>query len=252
MHKKIMISVIVLTACWMCISCDTAGVKRLDDGRSKYSGGKKLSGKSAIDGHVIDAGTKKGIARAKVEIKNTNMGVGYYVRDTDWSGYFKIDDFIPYVKYMVEVTAQGYVTYTSVGTITEGSQKIELKQESVLTGVVKNRRGEPIRGVEVKLHAYNEPNGEDGEYAIRKPLITATDAGGSYRFDKLPAGSYTAAFSSPGFITETAQLQNIKQGETFTLPMVMMRPASVAGKVIIEGINTPAINVDASGRQLPD
>jgi hypothetical protein len=247
MFNKITISVIILSASWIFISCDTAGVKRLDDGRSKYTGdGRKLTGKSAIEGQVIDAGTKKGIKNAKVEIKNANMGIGYYLRETEWNGYFKIDDFIPYVKYMVEVSAPGYVTYISTGTITEGSQKIELKQESVLTGVVKNSRGEPVRGVEVKIHTFNESYGEDGEYPNRKPLITATDAGGSYRFDKLPAGSYTATFTGPGFITETAQLQNIKQGETFSMPMVMIRPASVAGKVAIEGVDTPAINVDVS------
>jgi uncharacterized protein YfaS (alpha-2-macroglobulin family) len=246
MLKQIMIGLIILSVGWIHAGCDTAGVKRLDDGRSKYAEGKKLSGRSAIEGYVIDAGTKKGIKNAKVEIKNANMGVGYYVRETDWNGYFKIDDFIPYVKYRVEVTAQGYVTYTSVGAIAEGSQKIELKQESILTGVVKNSSGEPIRGVEVKLHGIVESNGEETEYASRKPLITATDAGGSYRFDKLPAGSYTATFAGPGFITETAQLQNIKQGETFTLPMVMVRPAYVSGKMIIEGLNTPAINVDVS------
>jgi alpha-2-macroglobulin len=247
MLKKITMIVIIFSAGWFFLTCDTAGVKHLSDGRSKYTGdGKKISDKTAIEGYVIDAGTKKGIKNAKVEIKNANMGIGFYVRETDWNGFFKIDDFIPYVKYMVEVTAQGYVTYTSTGTLTEGSQKILLKQESVLTGIVKNTRGEPMQGVEVKLNKFNESYGEEGEYNYQKPLITASDGRGSYRFDKLPAGSYSAVFTSPGFITETAQLQNIKQGETFTLPMIMIRPASVNGKVVIEGLNTPAINVDVS------
>jgi alpha-2-macroglobulin len=247
MLKKIVLNVIIIAISALYVSCDTAGLKRLSDGRSQYGGdNKKLSGKSAIEGYVIDAATKKGIKNAKVEIKNANMGVGYYLRETEWNGYFKIDDFIPYVKYIVEVSAAGYVTYTSSGSVSEGSHKIELKPESVLTGTVKNSRGDPLKGVEVKLNINNEEGGEEGEYVAPKPRITATDQNGQYRFDKLPAGAYMAAFSGPGFITETAQLQNIKEGETFTLPMVMIRPATISGKVIIEGINTPAINVDVT------
>ncbi len=247
MLKKITLNVFILALGVLFISCDTAGIKRLSDGRSQYgSDNKKLSGKSTIEGYVIDAVTKKGIKNAKVEIKNANMGVGYYLRETEWNGYFKIDDFIPYVKYMVEVSAEGYVTYTSTGTVSEGTHKIELTPESVLTGTVKNSRGESLKGVEIKLNTNNEEGGEEGEYTAPKPRITATDQNGLYRFEKLPSGPYMASFSGPGFITETAQLQNIKEGETFTLPMVMIRPATVSGKVTIEGINTPAINVDVT------
>lgn len=224
-------------------SCDTAGIKKLQDGRSIYSGGKKLSGKSAIEGYVVNASTGKGIKGARVEIKNANMGVGYYLRETEYSGYFKIEDFIPYVKYMTEVSAEGYVSHVSTSTIEEGKLKIELKPEALLGGAVKNSRGEPLQGIEVKLKRYveyyNEGNGES-------PIITATDKTGVYRFDKLISGSYVATFSGPGFITETAQLKNIKEGESFNLPMVLIRPATVSGKVVIEGLNTPAININVT------
>jgi alpha-2-macroglobulin len=246
MLKKITLFMTIIAAAWGCIHCDTAGVTRLDDGRSRYaSDGRKLSGTMVIEGNVIDAGTKKGIKNAKVEMKNANMGVGYYTRETDGSGYFKIDDFIPYVRYSVEVTAQGYVTYTSTGALT-GRQTIALAPESRLTGTVKTRNGEPLHGVEVKLTTYDESGGEGEGPGIRKPLVAATDSNGSYRFDKLSAGSYSVMFTMPGFITETAQLQKIKEGETFSLPMVMTRPASVTGTVAIEGTGSPAINVDVS------
>ncbi|MBP7734900.1 MAG: carboxypeptidase regulatory-like domain-containing protein [Spirochaetes bacterium] len=246
MLQRIALAIVILTVGVSYISCDTAGVKRLSDGRSQYGETKKLSGKSTIEGYVQDAATKKRIKGARVEIKNANMGVGYYLRETGADGYFKIDDFIPYIKYMVEVSADGYVTYTSTGAISEGTHTIELKPESVLTGIVTNSRGEPLRGVEVKLNTNIQEEGEEGEYAAPKPKISATGAKGEYRFDKLPAGSYMATFSGPNFITETARLQNIKEGETFTLPMVMIRPATVSGKVAIEGINTGAINVDVT------
>ncbi|HPL15264.1 MAG TPA: carboxypeptidase-like regulatory domain-containing protein [Spirochaetota bacterium] len=148
MLKKIVLNGALIAIGVFFLSCDTAEVKRLSDGRSLYGGdSKKLSGKSAIEGYVIDTVTKKGIKNAKVEIKNANMGVGYYLRETEWNGYFKIDDFIPYIKYMVEVSAEGYVTYTSTGAVSEGSHKIELRPESVLTGTVCNSRGEPLRAL---------------------------------------------------------------------------------------------------------
>ena len=247
MIKKIIYSAILL-ACGLCFSqCDTAGVKRLDDGRSIYiSDGKKLSGKTDVEGQVIDAKTKKGIPGANVEMKNANMGVGYYTRETDRNGYFKIEDFIAHVKYSVEVIAKGYVTYRSAGSMDGGTHTIALAPESRLAGTVRNRQGEPLRGAEVKLTAFDESS-EEGEVIVpRTPLITATGGDGTYGFDKLPAGSYTALFTFPGLITETAQVRNIKEGEIFELPMVMTRPATVTGKVTIEGINTPAINVDVS------
>src|SRR4030042_6760473 len=198
MFRIITTSAILLSLGCCFMSCDTAEVKRLQDGRSTYyADGKKLSGKSVVEGYVVDATTKKGIKNARVEMKNANMGVGYYERETEWNGYFKIDDFIPYVKYIVEASAQGYVTHASTGTIAVGTNTIELKPEAVLTGVVKNTKGEPLRGVEIKLSSYaeyDEESGEGGENGIGKPLIAASDSAGSYRFDKLPAGSYLATF----------------------------------------------------------
>jgi alpha-2-macroglobulin len=236
---------IMLIFCGLSLmSCDTAGVSRMPDGRSRYaSDGAVLPGKAAIEGYVIDAGTGKGIQNAKVEIKNANMGVGYYLRETGSEGYFKIEDFIPYVNYVVEISAAGYVTYVSTDTISEGKYKYKLMPEAILAGQVKNSRGEPLRGVEVKLKKV--PESYRYSY-LAKPYIAATDGSGSYQFAKLPGGSYLATFSCPDFITETAQLKYIKSGETFNLPMVMIRPATITGGVSIEGLNTPAINVNVT------
>ena len=248
--KRIVLMGAMMIACvWLASGCDTSGVRRLEDGISIYKNdGKKISGKSSIEGTVLNAVTKKEISGARVEMKNANMGVGYYTCETGRNGHFTINDFIPYLKYVVEISAQGYVTYYSTGSVAEGAHTYELVPEAVLSGTVRSQRNEPLKGVEVKLFAeaeYNEESGEEINEA-RKPLITATGGDGSYRFDKLPGGSYTITFSGPGLITETAQLQHIKQGETFTLPMVMFSPATVSGRVTIEGINSPAINVDVS------
>ena len=116
MKRSAAIGAIIIACAWLFAGCDITGVKRLEDGTRLYTGdGKKLSGKSAVEGLVIDGVTRKGIAGARVEMKNANMGVGYYTCDTDRSGRFIIEDFIPYIKYVVDVSAPGYVTSTSTG-----------------------------------------------------------------------------------------------------------------------------------------
>ncbi|OHD69206.1 MAG: hypothetical protein A2W19_06365 [Spirochaetes bacterium RBG_16_49_21] len=241
MARKFFLSIFFISFFFL-IACDTPLVTRLSDGRARYEGGAaKLSTASMIEGYVIDARTGKGIGNAKVEIKNANMGVGYYVRETGYGGYFKIEDFIPYVNYIVEISADGYVTYTSAAVISEGKYKYKLMPEAILSGVVRDTAGMPLKGVEVKL---KKPGEYYREQYPEKPLIAATDAGGAYRFAKLPGGSYIATFTYPGYITETAQLKYVKEGETFSLPMVMVKPATIAGRVMIADLNSPAINVN--------
>ncbi len=247
MTRKILLCMILL-ASGLITACSTASVRRLPDARSDYTNdGKKLAAKSVIEGVIVDSATGKGIKNARVEIKNANMGLGYYARETDSSGSFKIDDFIPYVEYILEAGAEGYVPYKSAGRIGEGSLKIALMPEAILKGEVKDTKGAPIRDVDVKIKNLNDYYRENQS---AKPVITTTDSNGAYSFNKLPNGSYLVTFSYPGLITETAQMKNIKNGETFTLPMVMIKPASVAGLISIKGINTPAINVNVtlSGR----
>lgn len=229
------------------MNCDETGVERLPDGRTRYTGDTKpLELKSSIKGLVVDATTKKGIKSARIEMKNANMGVGYYERKTDGGGRFQIDDFIPHVTYRIEVSVPGYVTHIATGAVTAGEYRIELKKEAVLAGIVKNRQGKPLKGIEVKLIRQGHYYERGTDATSGKPLISATMEDGAYRFDKLPGGSYIATFSAAGYITETARLKNIKEGETFSLPMVMTRPGTIAGKVTIEGLDIPAIGVNVS------
>jgi len=71
-----------------------------------------VDGRDVIDGTVTDAATGKPVKGAVVEIKNANLGVGYYRLTTDSKGYFRVDDFIRHLRYRIEVTADGYVTCT--------------------------------------------------------------------------------------------------------------------------------------------
>ncbi|RPI93673.1 MAG: hypothetical protein EHM32_07710, partial [Spirochaetales bacterium] len=70
------------------LSCATAGREVLPDGRAVYkkAGSADIARSEVIEGTVTDASTRKGIRGATVEIKNANMGMGYYRLETDSSG----------------------------------------------------------------------------------------------------------------------------------------------------------------------
>lgn len=237
--KKFILLSAALIAAFTATSCSGLQTKKIDDGRTVYAEQKKINPRSSIEGLVVNSSTGKGIGKAKVEIKNSNRGIGYYLVETDSSGNFKIDDFITQVNYAVEVQADGFVTYTSAGMINEGKHTISLTPEAILAGQVKDTAGRPVKGVEVKIKYANYD-----EYDSGKPLIVQTDDAGNYRFNKLVQGSYSVTYSAPGFITETSLLQMIKAGETFSLPMMVTRPASISGKIMIADINAAASNID--------
>jgi uncharacterized protein YfaS (alpha-2-macroglobulin family) len=242
MHNSIL-KMIVVVAVAFSVSCASIAKLHLEDGRTVYgkSDQGELKKKDYIEGYIRDSTTKKGIEGATVEIKNINMGVGYYSLTTDSKGYFRIDDFIRHIKYKIEVIADGYVTYTSTERISGGMYDIKLDREGILTGIVKDSSGVPLKGVEVKLI---EASGYS--YRTSRPITMSTDERGRYRFIKLRESSYVVTFSRERYITETARIKKIMLGEIFKLPMVMVRPSSISGRIIIEEINTPAINVDVT------
>jgi len=97
------------------LACATAGREVLPDGRTVYkkAPSSDLARSEVIEGTVIDAVTRKGIRGATVEIKNANMGMGYYRIETDSGGRFRVDEFIRHVRYRIEVSADGYVPYVT-------------------------------------------------------------------------------------------------------------------------------------------
>ena len=180
-----------------------------------------------------------------MEIKNANLGVGYYLVESDSSGYFTVRDFIPHVQYIMEAAADGYVSYTSQGRISPGVHDIYLDPEAVLSGTVTDSSGRPLAGVELKLDSSGY-----SRYGRMKPLFYTTGPDGKYRFTKLVQGSYVTGFSKSGYIPETLRIQRLKEGEVFRLPMKLYRPASISGRITIRGLDSPARAVDvvAKGR----
>ncbi|TAL30153.1 MAG: hypothetical protein EPN93_20230 [Spirochaetes bacterium] len=256
--KKIFAASLILCAASLAIACGVPGRQVLPDGRAVYAkqDGAALQKKNVIEGHVRyqhyenDRYHTLPVKGAVVEIKNANMGMGYYRCETDGNGYFHVEDFITQVRYVIEVRAEGFVTYRHTQHIQAGTYDIQLTPEAIISGTVKDSAGGPMRDVEVRLnHPHDDAeSGEEEEpgRAKPKPFVTATDARGLYRFDKLTSGSYAVTFQKQGYITETARLQHVSSGEKFNLPMQMLRPARLSGRLSIEGIDAPAINVDAT------
>jgi protocatechuate 3,4-dioxygenase beta subunit len=228
-------------------ACSTAPVRKLDDGRSVYKteDGSGIRREAVINGHVYDNKTGRPVKGASVEIKNANMGVGYYMVRTDGGGSFTVRDFIPHIQYVIEVAAEGYVTYTYTDRISAGSFDIRLEPEGILAGSVQDSEGSPLSGVELKLteSRYRDP----GPARVK---VYTTGADGSYRFNKLPEGGYAIAFAKSGYISETGRIKRVKAGETFRLPMKLFRPASVSGIITIKELGVPAQGIDviAKGR----
>ncbi len=210
-----------------------------------------VDGRDVIDGTVKDAATGKPVKGAIVEIKNANLGVGYYRLTTDSMGYFRVDDFIRHLRYRIDVTADGYVTCTRTEKIESGTYHIELQKEGILSGLVKDSSGRPVQGVEVRLNpgGRRQPreDGEEGEDGrVARPLITSTAGDGSYSFKKLKQGPSLVTFRKEGYIAETLRVENVRSGETVNLPLVMYRPARISGKVLVEGLGIPAPDIDVA------
>lgn len=235
------LGIAVVMAVLFSMSCSSL-TRHLANGRTVYGKTDRtaLEEKDYIEGYVLDSKTKKGIEGAIVEVKNANMGVGYYRLTTDSDGYFRIDDFIKHIRYAIEVVADGYVTSISTEKIQGGRYTIHLHREGILAGMVRDSSGRPLKGIEVRL------KGDFGHTSRKSADTRTTDASGRYRFDKLKEAAYTVTFRRAGYITETARIKKIKSGETFTLPMMMLRPSTISGKVMIQDVNAPAINVDIS------
>ncbi|MCL2025436.1 MAG: carboxypeptidase regulatory-like domain-containing protein [Leptospirales bacterium] len=195
-----------------------------------------ISADAVLSGKIIDRTTKKPIRNAYVEIKNANLGVGYYLSQTDNSGNFTIKNFIPYIQYNIEVTADGYVTHLSSERLGSGKKEIFLEQEAVISGEIKDSSGKPVKNADVSL--VHEVHSDSND----RPLTVSAD--GSYRFNKLKQGSYRLIVMSPGYISETMYIKSIRAGSEFKLPVTLYRPASISGNIVIKGLNVPAANID--------
>ena len=242
--KSLLVSFLLLTGSIFIDSAFSDGLAN-EEGYTVYTDNLPTLEKSYIEGTITDYITNKPIKGATVEFKNSSRGVGYYKTQTDSKGYYKLDDFIPYIRYDIEITAPGYVSYTETANLSRVKNDIRLSPESIITGTIKDSNGKPLSDVEIKVsrdYYYNS--------SMFNPKFVKSDNNGNYKIDKLISGPYMVTFGKPGYISESASLNNIKTGESFTLAMVMYKPATISGNINIKGLNSPAVNiyVTAAGR----
>ncbi|MBP7584231.1 MAG: carboxypeptidase regulatory-like domain-containing protein [Spirochaetes bacterium] len=225
------------------LSCANISRDVLTDGRAVFSGnGGELPRSEALEGSVLDSKTGKGVPGAIVELKNANLGVGYFRTVTDSRGRYRIADFLKNISYSATVVADGYVVHSERADIIPPSYNVNLDREAILAGEVKDSSGRPIEGVEVRLD-----EGFGGEYAPSGERRTATTGSdGRYRFNRLRDRALAVVFAKPGYIGETARVKYLKKGESFDLPMVMFRPAKISGTVAVRDVKVPAVNVNVS------
>ena len=86
-----------------------------------------------------------------------------------------------------------------------------LAQTAQMAGVVRDEYGAVFRGALVELTGRTLPE---------KVRATTTDAGGRYRFDSVPSGDYSIAFSACGY---SRQIRNhsLADGTSVELNVVM-------------------------------
>jgi len=241
---RILFSILMLVIGLALIGSASSEVTTNEEGNTVYKEKSAQLEKTYIEGTITDSATGKPVKGAVVEIKNSSRGVGYYKTITDSDGYYKINDFIPYIRYDIEITAPGYVSYAETASFTSVKNNLKLTKESVITGTVKDSGGNAMSDVEIKLKGYSEYMSID----VVKPTFIKTDSKGNYTINKLNSGSYLVTFSKPGYITESASLNQIREGESFKLQMVMYRPSSISGSIKIQGIDAPAVNINVTAQ----
>lgn len=236
---KKFISIFMLIGAVLLLSCESSQMLKTDDARTKYADSNldDVKKDKNIYGTVYDAVTKNPVPDAVIEIKNMNMGVGYYKVKTDRKGRYKVEDFIPHINYIMEVTAEGYVSSSVSGVIRPGERNVYIDPETIVSGKIKGTDGRGISGVEVRITQ------SSNYYKRIKPKIMKTNSSGNYSFNKLPYGRYIVTVNKAGYIPETMRLKYLKKGEVFRLPVTLYRPAKVEGQIRIKGIDSPAVNV---------
>ena len=242
MKRIIFHSIIVILSILPMMCSQTPTRHILPDGRIIYKGGQKdVSDVDTIGGRIVDYQTGKGLRNADVEIKNINLGIGYYKVKTDSSGEFRVRDYLKRVEYEIGVRVDGYIIYTGRF---YGNQTIRLKKEAFVEGAVKDTAENPLQGVEVSINKnYGNRNNRNSS---RDATARVTNKKGFYRFNQLRGGSYAVKFNKKGYISETARIGTVYIGGTVKLPMVMYKTSSVSGAVKIKSTGTAAPNVSVA------
>ena len=198
-------------------------------------------GTASIAGTVVTAdATPAPVRRARVTVRSDAYGNGWSAT-TDDDGRFVILD-LPADRYTVQATKVAWLAANYGATrpgrpgtpisVAEGQRvdnvRLQMSRGGVLTGVVRNRAGEPMPGVSVSAmrYVFSEVNGE--RMLVRGGAEATTDDQGTYRCYGLPAGEFVVManlrMGSPSALTD---LRRIGEDEV-TIALTSARPPTVA------------------------
>ena len=200
------------------------------------------AGQLDLNGSVVDKLTQKGIAGALVEIENASGGSGYSRTFTDEEGRFHFLDLPTGVRFHLTARAKQYSTMRmaywepGMGSV-ESTLRIVLPPGGVLEGRISDSADLPLPRVRMTLtQMFPEP------YLVNR-FERETDDDGKYVVEGIPEGAYRLELETEGYISEEISNVFMRSGKATNLNVTLYRPASIAGKVVLDDDGTPLFNV---------
>lgn len=187
-------------------------------GTSIFSGGEGATRTGAVTGTVIDSTSND-------EVQNAVVTIGGQSTLTDWVGHYEIQD-VPAGKMSVQVTCDGYLTYTGAMRVVAETTTVEniyISPPSQVEGTaIDGRSNNPLEGVAVTLGDSSALTNELGHYTLTE----------------VPAGLQRLTARKTGYNPASA-LARIPSDETYTQDFTLY-PAGSTGS--IQGTVTDAIS----------
>ncbi|HQR47480.1 MAG TPA: carboxypeptidase-like regulatory domain-containing protein, partial [Thermoanaerobaculia bacterium] len=194
-----------------------------------------LAPAASLSGRVVDAKTLRGVARAKVEVRQ-----GAFVRTARSApdGSYRISP-LPPRSYRVSVDEPRYVPFHRTAEVAAGEGKkldAPLVLGASLAGRVTDESGQPVAGAQGALVR----GGESGLAAFLRQVRAAAGApifrsaaDGTFRASRLaPGESQRLTVSHPDFAPSTLGGISLLSGQTAAnLPVVLRRGAAITGVV---------------------
>src|SRR5688572_16653149 len=215
-----------------------------------------------LEGRVVEDHTNNPLA--SVELRVYRIGQPYLAAEleTDTAGRFMAEGLLP-GEYRIEVAKANYIGATLRRNGVSGGMVIRLVRSGVISGVITDAQGEPIRGAAV----YVMPKPADGgpfRASLNPGESRFTQAGerGQYRVHSLAPGEYAVAVSygaSPSIYGSTgggAPRAGVGSGVQFYPTNARPQIFAVAGGEEYRNIDfsiTPGILTAITGKiDLPD
>jgi hypothetical protein len=184
-------------------------------------GGQSAADESRIGGKVVDAHSGAPLARCAVEIGPTSNQGASRSMETGEDGQFLFTG-LAQGKYSLSASKRGYLTqayeehdnFSTAIAVGPGlnSEGLTFKvvPQAVISGVVSDEQGEPIRRAQVRLFKDQDRMGIRSTVQVQ---TTMTDDRGVYELARIQPGSYYLAVSTRPWYAQARGAPNQSQGE---------------------------------------